>query len=270
MIASDCRGGLSILSGLALLNLLLAGCQQRVEAREKPPAPLGTLPAGSAGIASGSASALPIASPSASTPASLASASAAPSANSAADSATASTSSSGFSPAGEPLGIASCPAGEVYIPPTGPNGFQMGRNARGRKDTDRAHKVVLTKGYCLDAAEVTAGDYAKCVDAKVCKEAWKFDPWSTSVKHPDYPINMVSWEKGRKYCEWVGKRFHRGRMGVGCVTGPEATKYPWGNTEPDCTFLDYTPGGAPKSSPGGDHGCHGGGPSAIKTHSCGQ
>ena len=59
-----------------------------------------------------------------------------------------------------------CPAGEVYIPATGPEGFVIGKGftmhggaarlGKGhRADSDRPHRVVLTRPFCMDETEVT-------------------------------------------------------------------------------------------------------------------
>jgi formylglycine-generating enzyme required for sulfatase activity len=143
----------------------------------------------------------------------------------------------------------------------------MGRAERG--ESDRGHKVILTKPFCLDETEVTAGAYKGCVDAGACKEPFRGERYCTYLAHPDYPANMVSWVKARAYCEWAGKRLPTEAEWEWAATGPTPTKYPWGDSpEPTCGagLADFTPFGAPKSNPGGDVGCFGGGPSAVKAH----
>src|SRR6185503_5898931 len=71
--------------------------------------------------------------------------------------------------AGAVASVRACPSGEVYIPATGPEGFVMGKgllsHATGKHigkghwpDTDKPHRVVLTRPFCMDALEVTAGE----------------------------------------------------------------------------------------------------------------
>jgi formylglycine-generating enzyme required for sulfatase activity len=161
----------------------------------------------------------------------------------------------------------SCPPSMVPIPATGADGFQMGRSIRG--PTDPAHRVVLTHAYCLDETEVTVRAYKECVDAGKCVLPYQGDQFASYPRFPDQPVNMVSWDKARAYCEWVGKRLPTEAEWEWAATGPEATKYPWGDApEPSCgvELADYTPFGAPKSNPGGDVGCFGGGPSDVKAH----
>ena len=158
-----------------------------------------------------------------------------------------------------------CPLGEVYVPSTGPDGYKMGRN-RIRNGEDRVHLVVLTHPFCMDETEVTAGAYEKCVDKGECPAPGSGDPWATWKKHPDYPQNLVSWIKAKNYCEKQGKSLPTEAQWEWAATGGDGRDFPWGKEQPDCEFMDYTPTGAPKWSPGGDWGCHGGGPSAVKTH----
>src|SRR5262245_59711024 len=77
--------------------------------------------------------------------------------------------------------VPACPEGEVFIPATGPEGFVMGKGftlnggarrlGKGHKpDTDRPHRVILTKPFCMDEAEVTVAAMKECVATKGCAE----------------------------------------------------------------------------------------------------
>jgi formylglycine-generating enzyme required for sulfatase activity len=137
----------------------------------------------------------------------------------------------------------------------------MGKGGRG------AHRVVLTRGFCIDENEVSVRDYARCVEDAACKEPWSKDPYSMYPSKPDYPVNLVSWTKARTYCAWEGKRLPTEAEWEWAATGPEQTKYPWGNgPDPSCEYVDYTRLGAPKWAAGADVGCGGGGPSPVGTH----
>ena len=154
-----------------------------------------------------------------------------------------------------------CPEGEVAVPPTPAEGFVMSKGRKG------AHHVVLTHSFCMDQNEVTVRDYARCVEAGACKEPWRGDPYSTYPSHPDEPVNLVSWPKAQSFCAWAGKRLPTEAEWEWAATGPEQSRYPWGNEpEPSCDTCDYTKFGAPKWEAGGDIGCGGGGPSPVGSH----
>jgi formylglycine-generating enzyme required for sulfatase activity len=162
--------------------------------------------------------------------------------------------------------VGKCQAGEVYIPKTPEEGFMMGKGRQ--KDRDKPHQVVLTKAFCMDEAEVTAGAYKECVDKGKCEEPWRNDTWASYGRYPDHPVNLVSWTKAKAYCESLGKSLPTEAQWEWAATGGDGREWAWGDEVPTCAneLMDFTPGGAPKSSPGGDHGCHGGGPSDVKSH----
>jgi len=172
--------------------------------------------------------------------------------------------------------VPACPATEVYIPPTGPKGFRMGKGLSaygfgprgsgnpGRGRADEPHNVVLTKPFCMDENEVTAGQMKKCVDEKGCTAPRRTDRWVTYPDKPDYPVNLVDWPMSKYYCEQYGKSLPTEAQWEWAATGGDGRTWPWGEEEPSCEHADFTK--AILISPGGDSGCHGGGPSAVGTH----
>jgi formylglycine-generating enzyme required for sulfatase activity len=168
-----------------------------------------------------------------------------------------------------------CPAGEVYIPATGPAGFTMGKGlmsgAEGGNqgkghyaDTDKPHRVVLTKPFCMDATEVTVAAYRECVDAGRCDPPKFYEIRANYPRKPDHPVNEVGWDKARKYCEAQGKRLPTEAQWEWAATGADGRKWPWGDEQPTCELADFTIGNL--VSPGGNSGCHGGGTSPVKAH----
>jgi len=169
-----------------------------------------------------------------------------------------------------------CPPGEVYIPPTGPQGFIMGKGftmhggnktfAKGhRPDSDAPHKVILTKPFCMDETEVTVRAMKECVDAGKCDAPKIYEVRANYPNKLDHPVNEVSWPKAKKFCEAQSKSLPTEAQWEWAATGGDGRKWPWGDDPPaSCEFADFTLGLL--VSPGGDSGCHGGGTSEVKAH----
>jgi formylglycine-generating enzyme required for sulfatase activity len=169
--------------------------------------------------------------------------------------------------------VASCPAGEVYVPATGPSGFTMGRGGSGK--FDQGHRVTLTKPFCMDQTEVTVRAYRACVEAGKCTLPQLMDANSNyrpEFRHDDHPLNMVNWGQAKHYCELSGKTLPTEAQFEWASGHGDGRRYPWGNEEPTCIsgHADFTPGGTPKTDPAGNHGCHGGNTSPVKAHPNGK
>lgn len=154
-----------------------------------------------------------------------------------------------------------CPSGQVYVPPTGPGGFVMGKGLRGGRDAP--HKVVLTQPFCMDATEVTVAAYKPCVEAGKCTTP-KIARWTNYPDKPDEPMLNVDWRQARAYCEFRGQHLPSEAQWEWAATGGDGRKWPWGDEAPTCEHADFTIGSLP--TPSADAGCHGGGPSKVGAH----
>jgi formylglycine-generating enzyme required for sulfatase activity len=170
-----------------------------------------------------------------------------------------------------------CPAGEVYVPPTGPDGFTMGTAEQGTRD--KPHKVVLTRPFCMDASETTVAAYKACVEKQGCTPPRPELRWSTYPDRLDYPVNKVSWPQSKYFCEQQGKSLPSEAQWEWAATGGDGRKWPWGNEAPTCDHADFIQGlypynpdcenalkGYRRCNGAPDAGCGGGGPSAVATH----
>jgi formylglycine-generating enzyme required for sulfatase activity len=165
--------------------------------------------------------------------------------------------------------VPACPAGEVYVPRPPPDGFTLGDGSPGERDA--ATRVMLSKPFCLDEVEVTVAEYRRCVLERGCSLPELRDPNSNyrfGEARNDHPVNLVSFDQAQYFCQTLGKQLPTEAQWKWAAGHGDGRKYPWGDEDPRCDngLADFTPGGAPKATPAGDVGCHGGGTSPVKTH----
>ena len=121
------------------------------------------------------------------------------------------------------------PPGMVHVPA---GDFLMGDDA-GEEDERPAHRV-LVDGFYLDRTEVTQEAYARCVAARACAAAARYeDPTS-----PRHPVVGVSWHDAAAYCRFAGKRLPTEAEWEKAARGTDGRPYPWGS-EPDCRRANY-------------------------------
>jgi iron(II)-dependent oxidoreductase len=94
--------------------------------------------------------------------------------------------------------------------------------------------VTITKPYCIDKTEVTAGAYRKCVAAHACRRNSCNAHFDDKLSHP---MNCVSWQEANEYCTWAGKRLPSEAEWEFAARGPKSFRHPWGNSKPDDSKL---------------------------------
>ena len=140
--------------------------------------------------------------------------------------------------------VIECPEGMIHVPA---GDFWMGCNET--KDAlcsgkEKPQHLVTTPAYCVDETEVTADAFAACTYAGCAAYDWASCTHLTAGLE-QHPINCVTWEGAREFCDWRGARLcseaeweKAARGGCERVSGPDCQQamaiYPWGDAAPSC------------------------------------
>lgn len=143
-----------------------------------------------------------------------------------------------------PVIVRSPPLPEMVTIPGGP--FQMGCGSQDPDCHTNEHPLhtVRLSSYQIDKYEVTNAQYAACVAHGYCTPP----PTYASVTHPDYyinpdfedfPVMAVTWYQANDYCAWLDKRLPTEAEWEKAARGAQdERRFPWGNTWPDCSWLN--------------------------------
>src|SRR5690606_11105937 len=107
-----------------------------------------------------------------------------------------------------------------------------GTFVRGRYDgpkIERPAAEVFVSTFLMDAHEVTNARYAECVEAGVCRRAVRFPGYMDAAQ----PAVAMRWEDADAYCRWRGKRLPTEAEWERAASGPDDTRYPWGDAADD-------------------------------------
>jgi serine/threonine-protein kinase len=122
--------------------------------------------------------------------------------------------------------------------------FQMG-SIEGDPDAEPAespqHSVTLD-AFWIDQTEVTNAQFGQCVEAGVCEAPTTCDwgmPTYVHDKYADHPALCVDWHGAAAYCDWAGARLPTEAEWEYAARGSDSFVYPWGDSPPDSTLLNY-------------------------------
>ncbi len=144
-------------------------------------------------------------------------------------------------------GIGSPPSREgMVMVPAG--SFFMGCDNEGVpcEPNETPGRSVYVGAFWIDETEVTVAQYEKCVEAGGCStqgltiaftDGQEQPVWSDHCNYgrvqpnnDQHPINCVTWEHARVYCDWAGKRLPTEEEWEKAARGTDRRIYPWGNT----------------------------------------
>ena len=97
--------------------------------------------------------------------------------------------------------------------------------------------------------EVTVAQFRACVDAGACakrhfkaKSDYDSCNWGNNARG-DHPMNCVTWDGAKQFCEWAGGRLPEEREWKQEAFASGTRQYPWGSGEPSCSRLIMNEGG---------------------------
>lgn len=147
-----------------------------------------------------------------------------------------------------------CPEGMVLI--SGGKFFMGSDNVddRALASSRPAHQVEVAD-FCMDVHEVTVAAYTKCSATGECKRAHREAFWPQGTMkaaaweaaraaysplcndgqagREQHPVNCVTWDEARRYCELQGKRLPAEAEWEYAARGSDGRVYPWGDEVPD-------------------------------------
>ncbi len=97
-----------------------------------------------------------------------------------------------------------------------------------------APQEVSLDEYWIDRFEVTNEQYAAFLSDSGAPAPWPGG--AIPAGEENHPVQGVTWEMSRNYCEWADKRLPTEAEWEVAARGPEGWLYPWGN-EPDAATV---------------------------------
>jgi len=93
------------------------------------------------------------------------------------------------------------------------------------RDDEGAPGEVFVETFFMDLTEVTNGAYEACIEAGECERPMRFRRFMGERQ----PVVAVSWYDAVAHCEMQGGRLPTEAEWERAASGPEHTRYPWGD-----------------------------------------
>ncbi len=104
-----------------------------------------------------------------------------------------------------------------------------GTFVRGSNDgppEERPAAEVFVSTFLMDTHEITNAGYRACVEAGVCRRAVRFPGYMGATQ----PAVAMRWQDTDAFCRWRRKRLPTEAEWERAASGPNDTRYPWGDT----------------------------------------
>ncbi len=131
----------------------------------------------------------------------------------------------------------------VYVPG---GTFQMGSDESdsGADDDEFPQHAVTLDSFWIDQTEVTNAQYRQCAEAGDCdaplrSSSYTRDSYYDDSAYDDYPVINVNWNEADAYCKWARARLLTEAEWEYAARGERGSVYPWGDSPPDDTLLNY-------------------------------
>jgi formylglycine-generating enzyme required for sulfatase activity len=111
-------------------------------------------------------------------------------------------------------------------------------------DNEKPQHRVYLDAFWIDRTEVTNGMYKRCVSDRKCSAppssvyGLRGAYYGNSI-YENYPVVNVSWNDANAYCGWAGRKLPSEAQWEKAARGPDGRLYPWGNTFPTGSLLNY-------------------------------
>jgi formylglycine-generating enzyme required for sulfatase activity len=126
----------------------------------------------------------------------------------------------------------------VYVPA---GLFIMG-SFIGTADEQPEHSVYLD-AFWIDKTEVTNGMYALCVQSGSCQKPPEpsniHSVYYSDPQFAEYPVIALDWSSAEAYCSWAGRRLPTEAEWEKAARGTDGRNYPWGDTPPNNSRLNF-------------------------------